>query len=149
MQIMNQLRGEGRLKGSRVFGAEYSELALMMRWVREILGAAGINSNRSRKFEIAIEEALTNIVHYAYQISPGLVEIIFDVDPIKNRISFSIIDQGSPFNPIEDNTRPEVASSVDRQVVGGLGIHLMKELTGSLEYQRIGNSNVLKLSQVI
>ena len=63
------------MEGNRIFHAKISEFDEMMSWIREILEEVHCESSKSKKLEIAIEEALINIIHYAYDHPPGLVEI--------------------------------------------------------------------------
>jgi len=138
-----------KLQESRVFQAQVAELDRMMVWVREVLKKVKLQSSRCRKFEIAIEEALINIINYAYPNYEGLIKIIYEKDEKKETVNFSIIDQGNPFNPIKDVKKPNIGTKVEEQPIGGLGIHFMRELTDHIDYRREGNSNILILSQQI
>ena len=57
-------------------------------------------------------------------------------------------DGGRSFNPVEAPT-PNLNASLDERALGGLGIHLVKNLTDRLEYRRDGAKNVLMIRKRI
>ena len=96
-------------------------------------------------FNLALDEVVTNIISYAF---PDVQE-----HPIDVRLSLAgdvmqaeIIDAGRPFNPI-DVPAPDLDAPVEERRIGGLGIHLVREMMDTLEYAREGDRNILRLSK--
>ncbi len=127
--------------------AEISKLGEMMKWIHCVLECYNIDHSHKCKFEIAIEETLINIINHAYVNCSGNVEICYSDDG--NLLSFKITDQGISFNPLERINKPNVSASIDERVEGGLGIYFIHQMTDHIDYQRIGNSNILTLSKKI
>ena len=120
-----------------------------MSWIRGVITTYSQDQTELRRFELAIEEALVNVIHYAYPRVGGLIEISYEYQPSSRYLNITIKDQGLPFNPLEDKKRVDTTSSIDERTVGGLGIHFMREITDSIHYQRESNSNILTLSKEV
>ena len=60
------------------------------------------------------------------------------------RLKFTIIDSGMPFDP---TVRAEVDTtlSAEDRPIGGLGIHLVRKIMDSINYERVDSLNVLTL----
>ncbi len=134
------------MKESRQFRAAFSELDQMMKWIREILGQFALPS-KSKKFELAIEEALVNVLHYAYSTyPPGIVELEYAKQPEK--LEIVIKDQGRPFNPLENPKPFDKDAALEDRDIGGLGIHFILKMSDSATYQRVDGWNILTLAQL-
>jgi len=86
---------------------------------------------------------VTNILKYAGLSSDAeacTIELILDGSLLK----FIISDRGTPFNPL---LLPEVDTdkAIEDRPIGGLGIHFVKKLTISQDYEYLDGLNVLTL----
>lgn len=133
------------MKGSRQFRAALSDLDQMMKYVREFLDNFAV-APRARKFELAIEEAIVNVIHYAYiDYPPGLIEIEYSKET--DRLEVVIKDQGAPFNPLENPKPFDKDAMIDDRDIGGLGIHFILKMSDLATYQRSDGWNILILTQ--
>ena len=92
---------------------------------------------------LVLEELLTNIIKYGYDDN-GHHEIGIDMKPEDNGVSVRISDDGHPFNPLTQAHKTEIADALEDQKVGGLGIHLVKQMAKNLNYHRQGNKNIFE-----
>jgi sigma-B regulation protein RsbU (phosphoserine phosphatase) len=60
------------------------------------------------------------------------------------RLKFTIIDSGKPFDPTVQAAVDTTLSASERPI-GGLGIHLVRQIMDSINYERINGLNVLTL----
>ena len=60
-------------------------------------------------------------------------------------VSVSFIDNGKPFNPLTDSEAPDIGAGLDERKIGGLGIHIVKEMMDSVEYARNDNKNIFTI----
>ena len=92
---------------------------------------------------LAIEELVTNCIGYGYDDSKDhMIDIVLTVDDGAMRIE--VIDDGRPFNPLEA-PEPDMSLAMKDRPIGGLGIHLMRELADEATYERRDCTNRLVL----
>ena len=93
--------------------------------------------------DLALEEHLTNVLHYAYQDS-GRHEIRVRLELEQGYLVIEIEDDGKAFDPLSP---PEVDTSLplDQKPMGGLGIHLIRKFMDEVRYRREANKNILHL----
>jgi anti-sigma regulatory factor (Ser/Thr protein kinase) len=129
-----------------IFSANISELPNMLGWIRERLSPLPMNKTDKRKIELALEEALVNIIRYAYKSSDGKITIEYKLSS-NHGVIFRISDQGAPFNPLKKVSKIDLKVSLDERKLGGLGIPFIFELMDEISYERKGNSNILYLKK--
>ena len=96
------------------------------------------------KMMMALDEALTNVVLYAYpEDLRGTVSI--RICRNDNTITAEVVDHGKPFDPTA-HPAPDVTLPIEQRPIGGLGIHLMRNLVTSLRYYRKEGENHLVLT---
>ena len=61
-----------------------------------------------------------------------------------DRLTVTLTDNGRPCNPL-DTAAPDTTRSVEERPVGGLGIHLVRQLMDEVHYHRRGGRNVVVL----
>ena len=64
-------------------------------------------------------------------------------------VSLEIRDAGAPFDPLTEGQRAELGADIDHARVGGLGVHLITQLTDTQSYRREDNQNVLTVTRSI
>lgn len=123
--------------------AEEAYLERLMAFVSESANAAGFSPKKIREIELASEEALVNICHYAYPETSGTVTVACKIDR-QNRLTLDITDSGIPFNCL-DVPDPELDTDLDSRKTGGLGVYLIKKMTDGRHYRREKERNILTL----
>lgn len=93
------------------------------------------------KVRLSVEEAVENIVQYAYAEGEGWLIVKTEVSP-ENRLVITLRDEGVPFNPLEKDD-PDVSLSVEERQIGGLGIFLCKKLMDKIVYSFENKTNIL------
>jgi len=124
--------------------AELSTLCEKLEGVGEALGLS-----RRCLFEVnlALDELFTNIISYGFDDqSEHIIRVCISSDD--NLLTVVLEDDGIPFNPVERRSR-KVSGELEQCKVGGLGIHLVKNLVDDVAYHRCGEKNVLTLKKVI
>jgi sigma-B regulation protein RsbU (phosphoserine phosphatase) len=95
------------------------------------------------QFKLVFDELLTNIVSHAYS-DDGKHTIFTDIRVFGDKIVATIADDGKFFNPLKYG-RPLVEASIDERKVGGLGIHLVRNVMDEVRYRRAGETNVVSV----
>jgi anti-sigma regulatory factor (Ser/Thr protein kinase) len=128
----------------KVFTAEIETLPTMLEWVRTQWTQCSVKSFSPLKIEVALEEALVNIIHYAYGKKSGKIEISMKIVP-EIQMEIGIRDWGRSFNPLLQAPQVQLSNSIKEKKEGGLGIFFMMQLVDDLLYERDGDSNFLIL----
>ena len=112
-------------------------------FVDEVCEDMGCDMETTMRMNLAIEEAVVNVIDYAYPSGTvGSVDI--NVTVYDNHMEFVISDSGTPFDPTKKED-VDISLPVEERRIGGLGIHLVKQLMDKISYERKDGRNVLTL----
>lgn len=98
------------------------------------------------KIELSVEEAVENVVQYAYEGGIGWLEAGTSLDNKSLVLTIELRDAGVPFNPLEKDD-PDITLSANERPVGGLGIYLCKQMMDSISYRYEDGNNVLVMTK--
>lgn len=126
--------------------AALSSLPGALASVTGALERLGVPEGAVRALELAVDEAVTNIILYGYPSSNGRIWISCRVEG--GRVRVQIEDEGVPFDPTAA-AEPDLEGDADERPIGGLGIHLIREMTDELRYERRGGRNILVLGKIL
>ena len=105
----------------------------------------GLDMSLTMSLNLAIEEAVVNVMEYAYpEGEQGNVDIEVIADD--KWLTFIISDNGIPFDPTTQEDADTTLSAEERPI-GGLGIFLVRQLMDSINYQRENGKNILTLNK--
>jgi serine/threonine-protein kinase RsbW len=130
------------------FGAHLDNLPEMLHFIQEKAKSSGFVDAEIRKIELASEEALVNIISYAYSGLNKNNSPLIEIDCEKNgtnRFEIVIKDRGIPFNPIDNELHVDIDRPIEERRIGGLGIFLIRQLMDEVVYFREGEENVLRM----
>ena len=107
----------------------------------------GIDKSLARQIRLAVEEAVVNVISYAYPTGvEGTVEIQMMTDG--QCLKVIITDSGIPFDPtLKEDI--DITLSVEERQIGGVGIHLLREIMDSVNYEHLNGRNTLTLKKLI
>lgn len=131
---------------THAFTADLSSLSEMMHWIRKNLKDSSFTSAEMRKIELALEESLVNIIHYAYGDKQGPIKLSYQ-HRLNEFVEWTITDQGIPFNPLIQSIRINKSASLEDREEGGLGISFIHKFMDELHYERNQNENILVLKK--
>ena len=86
---------------------------------------------------------MNNIISYGYNDKEDH-EIKIEIELRSKRLIITISDDGIPFNPFKKEP-PDTMLSVEDRIIGGMGIHLVKNLMDEYGYKRYTNRNIITL----
>jgi len=95
------------------------------------------------RIKLSIEEALVNILNYAYPECDGEVEICYRKEN-DTKLILEILDNGIPFDPLS-LPKPDINTDLSDRQVGGLGVFFIREMAEDVLYRREGDTNILTL----
>ena len=130
-------------QNSIVLPNDTQEVPRLNTFVSDMCNSLDAPLDVTAQVQLAVEEAVVNVMDYAYPAGTR-GELTVEVQADDEQLQFVIRDTGIPFDP---TTTPEIdttLSAKDRPI-GGLGIHLVRQIMDDVQYRRIGEFNVLTL----
>ena len=134
---------EYTISESLILKNDVHEVARFSSFMESATQKMGIEKTDARKLRLAVEEAVVNVINYAYPVgTEGTVEVRLMSNA--QRIKMMIIDSGVAFDPTSKEKVDTTLLAEERQI-GGLGILLVRELMDSINYEREDGKNILTL----
>jgi sigma-B regulation protein RsbU (phosphoserine phosphatase) len=99
------------------------------------------------KVNLVLDELLNNIISYAYH-DKQVHEIKVLFERFESKLKLRIEDDGKEFNPLL-MAPPDTEATMEDRKIGGLGIHLVKNVMDEVYYQRINNKNIMTMVKFI
>lgn len=99
------------------------------------------------RVEIVLAEALNNVVEHAYATNDrGQIDL--RCTPLPDRLDFTILDQGCavPVHVFAQRRLPDTDVPLEDLPEGGFGWLLIQTMTQGLSYQRVQDTNCLRLA---
>ena len=100
------------------------------------------------KIRLSVEEAVENVVHYAYEGGIGWLEAGTSLSHDGLTLTIELRDAGTPFNPL-DKPDPDITLGAEERSIGGLGIFLCKQMMDSIEYRYEEGCNILRMCKFL
>ncbi|MGD9174923.1 MAG: ATP-binding protein [Desulfobacterales bacterium] len=94
---------------------------------------------------ICLDELFTNIVCYGFKDNQEHITR-FEMYLENNELTLVIEDEGIAFNPLEKED-PDIPDDLIDVRIGGLGIHIVRNLMDDLHYKRENGKNMLTLKR--
>jgi amino acid adenylation domain-containing protein len=125
---------------------DVEQIELLPDYIDRVVKNIGISPSLSMSLNLALEEAVTNVIMYAYGEGDGIVEIAATIDG--DQLTFTIKDSGTPFDPTQKEDA-DITLGFEERSIGGLGIFLVKQIMDQVEYQWVNGYNILTLTKVL
>ncbi len=91
--------------------------------------------------QLIIEEIVVNICSYSYPKTTGTLNI--EITYLKGEIKIVFIDNGIAFDPTKKIKT--IKKELENAQIGGLGIHIVKQLSKEIRYKRENDQNILTI----
>jgi sigma-B regulation protein RsbU (phosphoserine phosphatase) len=138
---------ESTLNETLTLTNDVREVAKLSSFQKSFYEKMNLETSLARQLRLAVEEAVVNVIEYAYPHgTEGNVGITMMFDG--HRLKVVIDDSGVAFDPTAEKKVDTTLSAEERRV-GGLGIHLVRELMDSINYERVNGHNILTLRKQI
>lgn len=122
---------------------DLKEIERLNRIVRQFGDLHEVPSRALYAVNLALDEIVTNIVLHGFDDGSGQ-EFEVRLSAVPGQITGEVEDGGAAFNPLDAPT-PDLNAPLDERALGGLGIHLVKNLMDKVDYRRDGAKNVLTI----
>jgi len=130
------------MKMSAIFPARLEALAAACGLLERFCEAGSVGREDCLRLNLVLEEFFTNTVRHGHgQDCDAPVWIALGASP--ERLSFEIEDTAPPYNPFARTV--EVDTPLEERSIGGLGVHLARELSARAEYAYVFGRNCVRL----
>jgi serine/threonine-protein kinase RsbW len=125
---------------------DHAYLAQVRDLVSRGVATGGFPGHFLNRLQIAVDEAVTNIIEHGYAGQPrgsAHIDILVEVD--RERFRIQISDNGLSFDP-NQMSDIDIQTHVAAGKAGGLGVFLMRKIMDQVDYQyQTGKQNRLTL----
>ena len=104
---------------------------------------AGVDKRTLKRLEVALEEAVVNIINYS-QATAIELKVESQKSKAERQFCIKISDNGTIFDPTAQK-EVDTAQNAEERRIGGLGIALLRQIADELYYQRLDNKNELTI----
>jgi serine/threonine-protein kinase RsbW len=97
---------------------------------------------------LALQEMVTNVLRHGYRLDDSLpIEVSFEL--AADQLQIVLRDRGPAFDPLAYDTTEIDGQSTMPTEIGGFGIHIAREVMDEIEYARVDDWNVLRLTKCV
>lgn len=116
------------------------DLPALIDAIERWLDQEGVPHGAVARLMIAFDEVLSNITHYG----GGTIDLTVTIDA--GIVTAVVVDDGPPFDPLA-RPAPDTGLGIDERAIGGLGIHLVREMMDDVRYAYDQGRNRLTFSK--
>ncbi len=154
MELINSLqfkivsRGEVMLK-NLAFPAKRELLPQMLTKINDEIKSHVTDDKLINRLKVCAEEILVNIVDYAYTDKDADNKLFISCEYLKdkNALRFEFVDEGTPYNPLEQAPEVDINAEIDERGIGGLGIFMVKNSMDNVSYEYKDGKNILTIKK--
>ena len=108
-------------------------VAALRQPLQQLLITAGGDPEAVGDVMLALNEAIINSLHHGYQGQPGWLQI--EIGRAGQSLVIQQYDKAPPFDPTAVPP-PDTSLPLAVRPLGGMGVHMMRNFTDELHYQR-------------
>lgn len=140
MLCLKYKKGSKQIRKSMKLKPKLEEMIKIEDYLNKELELNNVSLKEINKFNIAVDEIFSNLVNYS-----NCKEIKVDITISDKMVKLTFKDDGNKFNPFEDLTEVNINASSDEREIGGLGIHIVKNIMDEVVYEYKNNLNHLSI----
>jgi len=106
--------------------------------------SSGFSDEQILDLQLAVEEAITNIIVHGYAGTAGT--IVIHCRAGADEVIVEIFDDAPAFDPLQVPA-PDISADLDDREIGGLGIFLARQVTDAVTYRYKDGQNILTLTK--
>ena len=123
-------------------GSDITEIPAVSARLDGAMKTAGFSQEAILDTQLAVEEAITNVIVHGYRRPGCAITVICRVT--LHRAEIQLVDSAPPFNPLS-LPEPDIEADVEERQIGGLGIYLLRQVMDEISYRYENGKNILVL----
>ena len=137
---------DGTRRASLVVPGGASGIGGAIRWFERVLEGEGVPGEIRADLLVVFDEVVSNVALHGLRESEETIEI--EVETGGDAVTLTVRDEGPAFDPLA-HPPPDLDRPLAERQVGGLGIHLVRNLCDTVRYERRGESNILVVTRTL
>ncbi|MDH5188429.1 MAG: SpoIIE family protein phosphatase [Rhodospirillaceae bacterium] len=126
--------------------SDSKNLASIRNFIREAAESAGLDNDGALEICLAVDEACANIINHGYKNDSG--DIVVSAVHDESKLTISLSDNAHPYNPLEQAVSADLDAPLNKRILGGMGVLLVKQSTDMVKYQSpAGGGNTLIMTK--
>jgi serine/threonine-protein kinase RsbW len=127
-----------------IIGSDITEIPQVSVWLEEVMRGAGFTEEAILDTQLAVEEAITNVIVHGYKEPGG--EVVITCYVSSDCVEVEIADTAPRFDPLS-MPEPDLESSIDKRRIGGLGVFLIRQVMNGVSYRYENGKNILVMTK--
>ena len=127
-----------------IIGSDITEIPQVSAWLEEVMRGAGFTEEAILDTQLAVEEAITNVIVHGYKEPGG--EVVITCYVSSDCVEVEIADTAPRFDPLS-MPEPDLESSIDKRRIGGLGVFLIRQVMNGVSYRYENGKNILVMTK--
>ncbi len=123
-----------------VTSADRDSLAVVSAFLDAQLPRLGASPRVVARVQVVVDEAYSNICNYS-----GASTAVMSIVRKGADLLIEFVDDGVEFDPTAAPPADTTLSAEQRKI-GGLGIHMMRKMSASMDYRRVDDTNILTVA---
>ena len=120
-----------------------AQLPEATQFLQEFWAAAGLSPATAFPFELALEEIFMNVAMHGTR-DGHIPTVWLRLGRDAGSVELVVEDDAPAFDPLQRAT-PDTGAALEERPVGGLGIHLVREMMDNVTYRQMAGRNQLTM----
>ena len=133
---------------SAVFRNDRAEIHRLAGLAERFGQAQQLSEDEVLAINLVLDEVVTNVIDHGFEGIDGEPEIRLTMTLEGNDLTIRVEDNGKAFDPLQA-AAPDLDLPLEERPVGGLGIHIVRSVMNTVEYDRRGGRNLLTMHKTI
>jgi len=133
---------------SAVFRNDRAEISRLAELAERFGEAQQLSDDEVMAINLVLDEVVTNVIDHGFEGIAGEPEIRLTMTLEGDQLMIRVEDNGKAFDPLQA-APPDLDLPLEERPVGGLGIHIVRSVMNTVEYDRRGGRNLLTMHKTI
>lgn len=127
------------------FEAELENLEDVQSQVEHFSEAQQLSVKASYALSLCLEELLTNVINHGHSSEANGTQVRLTLALVEDEVRVTIEDNGTPYDPTV-TPEPDLDALLEDRPIGGLGVHLVRELAHRFDYCHRDGKNCVSIA---
>jgi serine/threonine-protein kinase RsbW len=124
------------------------QLSALMQFAQRFQADSGLSDADTFALELVLEELFMNVALHGSKGRSSSPRVAVTLGTAANEMLIEMEDDGAPFDLLAAPA-PDVSADLDQRPIGGLGVHLIREMMDHVEYQWVSGRNRVVLRKTL